>query len=220
MPKELKSNEIHIYSAHLTELEPLSKVKMALLSPDELERAKRFKFDHLRQRFVLCRAILREILGQYISADPASISFAYSENGKPSIADMPSGSPAISFNVSHTENTVVFAFAIERELGIDVEKIKPVSDSDGIAMNYFSKHELKTYLDAPPEEKAKVFLGCWTRQEALAKAKGIGISAINADTSRDEWKFHQFVPEQGFVATLAYPNENLKIKEFSLDPLA
>src|SRR5208283_5232193 len=59
---------------------------LPLLSADELERAGRFKLDHLREAYILGRGVTRSILAQRMDADPSAIRFEYSSYGKPSLA--------------------------------------------------------------------------------------------------------------------------------------
>jgi 4'-phosphopantetheinyl transferase len=217
----LRDNQIAIYVVELSQAPSHLEKKLSFLSPDECERAKRFKFDYLYRRYVICRAKLREILGQYLDVDPASIHFSYTEYGKPYLTETNAKEQPLSFNVSHSEDIAVMAFSWGHELGIDVENIRSISHIDGIAERYFSEDELEPYRTAPLDKKAMIFFDSWTRREALTKAKGLGISAITGDINTDEWSFYRFIPRPGFVATLAYPNEDIEISmiKMPLDPL-
>src|SRR5262245_37170099 len=54
-----------------------------LLSSDESQRARRFRFERDRKRFIVCRGVLREILGTYLGKNPEAIVFSYGPQGKP-----------------------------------------------------------------------------------------------------------------------------------------
>ena len=56
------------------------------LSPDELARAARLHFARDRRRFIVARAILRDILTRYLDQPPAELRFSYSVHGKPRLA--------------------------------------------------------------------------------------------------------------------------------------
>src|ERR1017187_8398958 len=58
-----------------------------LLSADEVERAGRYKFDHLREACILGRGVTRSILARRMDADPRAMRFEYSSYGKPSVLD-------------------------------------------------------------------------------------------------------------------------------------
>lgn len=70
-----------------------------LLSDDEQQRAKEFKFLDLQRRFILARAGLRQILGFYLQRDPRAIAFDYGDHGKPLLPD-------IAFNLSDRKSVV------------------------------------------------------------------------------------------------------------------
>ena len=57
----------------------------ALLSRDERERARRFRFDRERDRFVVGRGLLRLLLGRYVDADAAELRFEYGRHKKPAL---------------------------------------------------------------------------------------------------------------------------------------
>ncbi len=86
-----------------------------VLSPDEMERAERYRFDQHRNEFILTRAVLRIVLASYTAQSPESLSFDYSAQGKPALKN---GPPDLRFNVSHTEGLAVLALVREREIGV------------------------------------------------------------------------------------------------------
>src|SRR5690606_23954775 len=63
-------------------------------------------------------------------------------------------------------------------VGLDVERIRPVSHIDTIARTYFTGNE-RAWLASMPDEpsRSRAFLSLWTCKEAVAKATGRGISA-------------------------------------------
>src|SRR3981081_4729698 len=69
-----------------------------ILAIEEQKRALRFLRSEDGVRFAASRAALRLLVGRYLDRDPASIEFAYSDHGKPILADQ---TASIGFNVSH-----------------------------------------------------------------------------------------------------------------------
>ena len=94
-----------------------------LLSPDERERADRYKFPADAGRFILCRAALRILLGRYTNAAPQTISISCGPFGKPMLtgsSDSPDR-PSPEFNVSHSGSYALLGFSRDHPLGLDLE---------------------------------------------------------------------------------------------------
>src|ERR1700746_1581940 len=113
----LKRDQIHIWRAYLDSEYATSRTWEAELAPDELTRAARFMFPRDRGRFIVRRAILRTIIGQYMQRAPADVGFVYDRLGKPKLCLSDSDIP-IRFNVSHSQGLAVYAFAYDREIGV------------------------------------------------------------------------------------------------------
>jgi 4'-phosphopantetheinyl transferase len=144
-----------------------------MLSPEERARAERFLVEPPRRAFILTRGTLRLLLGKYLDRAPSEISFRYTEFGKPLLDQ----SNELRFNVSHTDGVALLAFVRGRELGVDVEKIRPVKDLKDLANRFFSQAERKKLNGIEGEHRLRgAFFRCWTRKEAYIKGKGEGLS--------------------------------------------
>ncbi|RMG97449.1 MAG: 4'-phosphopantetheinyl transferase superfamily protein [Chloroflexi bacterium] len=216
----LPTEDLHLWVAVLDRTEDELEAFWATLSEEEQERASRFYFERDRNRYVVARGLLRVILGRYLRLPPAHISFAYGEFGKPMLANMTES--GIQFNVSHAQEIGVFAFTRNKQVGVDVEAIRPLSDIDQIAERFFSPYETAVFREIPPDYKPEAFFNCWTRKEAYIKAIGEGLSCpleqfdvtlrpgeparlLRVRTSRDQaknWFMHAFTPEPGYVAAV------------------
>lgn len=141
------------------------------LSSDEVERARHFHFDHLRQRYFIARSVLRLLLARYLETSPERILFAYGNRGKPQIK-----SSDIRFNVSHSGSFGLFALARNVDVGIDAEEFRSLPDCLSIAERFFCRAEADELRALPCGEREKAFLRCWTRKEAYLKAVGEGLS--------------------------------------------
>ena len=144
------------------------------LSEDERARANRFVFAHDRDRFIMARGLLRQLLGERLGIAPKDIEFRYNQFGKPELADQCGGN-ALRFNVSHSEDFVIFVFARGRQVGADIEAIRPLPDADEVAARCFSPREIDAYRDLDEAMKPRGFFNCWTRKEAFVKAVGEGL---------------------------------------------
>jgi 4'-phosphopantetheinyl transferase len=145
------------------------------LSPDEKNRAGRYKFDRHRNDFIMCRGTLRCLLGSYLDLPPAQIEFEYSSYGKPKLAES-HRSRNLKFNLSHTDGMAMFAFARDRDLGVDVEKVRSDVEIKMISRRFFAVEEQKAILALPEEHQYEAFFRCWTRKEAYIKGLGEGLS--------------------------------------------
>lgn len=175
---KIPANEIHIYRSVLEKHKPELKRFEVILSSDELEKANRYKFENDRNNYIVCRAILRNIIGSYLSLDPSEVTFSYSEKGKPYIKGN-----NIKFNLAHSKGFAVYAFALENEIGIDVEYLKAIPDAIKIAERYFSEYEIDELKKTDTAKIENLFFICWTRKEAFIKAIGEGLSYPLTDFS-------------------------------------
>ena len=143
-----------------------------ILSHDERKRAERLRFDRHRQRFIVQRGMLRKILSGYLDTPPDEIRFHQGPGGKPAVAGE---SPMIRFNLSHSKGYALYAVARGREVGIDVEVVRPKPKAAGLVARFFSSNENKAFQKLEPGEKESAFFAGWTRKEAYVKAVGEGL---------------------------------------------
>ncbi|MGO9096664.1 MAG: 4'-phosphopantetheinyl transferase family protein [Bryobacteraceae bacterium] len=140
-----------------------------VLSASERAAAARFRFPRDRIRATSSRAGLRWLLGGYLGVPPESLVFAAGAGGKPCLA----GAGAVSFNLSHSGIYTTAAVSRNREVGIDLERIRPDAAGRDIAARFFSGEE-RAWLDATPGVES--FFRLWTAKEAVLKAMGTGLS--------------------------------------------
>ncbi len=186
---------------------------LALLTPAEQQRARRYHAEADYHRFVVGRAALRLLLGACLGLPPTTLYFAAGDNHKPILAT----APELHYNVSHSGNWVLIAIA-PVALGIDVEKINASFPFEEVMSHSFGEHE-KTFLAQHPVQLA-AFYRLWTRKEAFVKATAQGIDAEFARVpSLDgrhqwqathpnleaDWTVSSFAAAAGYVAAVAYP---------------
>lgn len=186
------------------------------LAEDERKRAQRFLFERDRKHFIAGRGILRNLLAKYASRTPGGLKFRYGPQEKPAlVAD--ETQQTIRFNLSHSHGLAVFAFSLEREVGIDLELIRPDFATDEIAARYFSARELAELRALPPDLHAEGFFLCWTRKEAYVKARGVGLQipldsfSVSLTPGRletlesadsEQWEIRSLRPGTGFVGAI------------------
>ena len=208
---------VEIVVAHLFAASEAVSAAVAVLSEDERARADRFAFDRDRRRFIIARAHLRHLLAARLETAPEAIQFSYGARGKPSLR-----ASDCRFNVSHCGDLAVFAFCRHREIGIDLESVRPLEDADAIAARFFSPRENAEYRSLPAAHRPQGFFNCWTRKEAFIKATGDGLAhpldAFDVTLTPDAparilrvgdtpgtacgWSLECFVPAPGYVAAV------------------
>jgi 4'-phosphopantetheinyl transferase len=152
----------------------------ACLSKDEQAKATRFRFADDRRRFIVARATLRHLLGLRLKRSPETISFCYSEYGKPRIdpstaaSTMPNASCEFHFNLSHSGELALCALGGEHTVGVDIEAVKPMQRLDSLIDRCLSANERSQVQAAADQPRA--FLQRWTCKEAYLKAIGLGLS--------------------------------------------
>jgi 4'-phosphopantetheinyl transferase len=171
----LGRDEVHVWHATLSQTPSQIESFLHSLAADEQARAERFYFERDREHFVVARGVLRAILGGYLNRAPESLSFCYSSHGKPALAGE-SDAHAIHFNVSHSHGVALYAVTRGREVGIDLERIRPGVEVVEIAERFFSPREVAMLQALPTEFQCEAFFRCWTRKEAYIKARGEGLS--------------------------------------------
>lgn len=174
MPAWPNENEVHLWCIGLDQPAEQAQASAAVLSPDELERASRFVFERDRLRYVVGRGALRRVLGGYLSVLPHLVQFQYAARGKPALAIANS---ALKFNLAHSGELALLAVAATRELGVDLELVRPLdTDADAVARRFFSPEERVRISAESGADRDRLFLKYWTRKEATFKLTGHGLS--------------------------------------------
>lgn len=217
----LAQNNVHVWCSSLSQSADVVQQLSTLLTEEERERADRFQFEHLRQSFILARGTLRVILSSYLNSEPGDLRFGYTANGKPYLSD-PSDPKGISFNLSHSNDLVLYAITSGRQVGVDIEYIRPIPELMDIAANTFSPEENYQLKSQAESQRLDAFFHCWTRKEAFIKAIGEGVSfpldqfdvsltagkparLLSIRGSKKEaagWSMFSWQPTEGYVAAL------------------
>jgi len=234
---QLAGNEIHVRALALTADPPLLEKLSHTLTPEEKERASRFKFEPLRNRYIVGRGALRAILARYLQTEPAALRFGYLENGKPELAGE-FANAGIHFNLAHTGDLALVAITRIGWVGVDVESVRPIKNVDELVARFFSPRESALFQKVSTDAKPAAFFNLWTRKEALLKATGEGITrslslvevsflpgeparllAISGDVkAAQQWTLKELEPANGFAGAIAlqHSTSNLQQEEREL----
>ena len=191
----LIAGEVHVWRVRLD--------RAAVLPPTagEAEGAARFAAPEPRRRYLRAHAALRAILG---SLTPAALEFGVHEKGKPYLCP----APGIRFNLAHSRAMALVAVALDTEVGVDIEYVRPLAEYAAIAERYF-----------PPgyttPSGASEFFRHWTRFEALLKAHGAGLYGAGA-TPPGVWSVAAIDAGARYAAAVAVegPMPAIRMHEF------
>jgi 4'-phosphopantetheinyl transferase len=172
----LERDDVHVWYVPIARVAHDARSLQAVLGRDELAHAAHYHFERDRRTFTVMRGVLRTLLGQYLSQSPGSFRFAERARGKPDLVSEPND--GIRFNVSHSGELGLLAFARDREVGIDVERRDPDRDLLALAEQVFTAGENAALRALPSAERPNAFFTCWTRKEAFIKATGHGVSLL------------------------------------------
>ncbi len=190
--------EVHVRFVELEAGDAAVEACARSLSADEAERASRFGLVRLRTAFTLSRGILRVLLGGYLAIDARHLRFAYGPHGKPRLAfpDAPLG-----FNVSHSGKFAAYAFAVDCEAGVDIEKIRSMPNQESLVRRFFSPRECEEWLALEAGRRNEGFFRIWTRKEAYLKAVGVGL--LEDPGAGADWHVRSLEPPEGYSCALA-----------------
>jgi 4'-phosphopantetheinyl transferase len=169
----LRKDNIHIWFVNLSSLVEIESRFEQILSDDERLRAQRFYHINFRRLFTLSHGVLRTLLGHYLRVPAAGIILQRGHAGKPFL-DSPGYE--FQFNMAHSGDMAVYAFAIDCQIGIDIEQIRSLPDLDSIASKFFAREEYAELMSLDEPLRTAGFYNCWTRKEAYIKAIGDGLS--------------------------------------------
>lgn len=211
----IEQSTLHLWRISIDTLLPSLNYLQKLLSIDEIARANRLIDVTRRRRFIITRACLRTILGQYLKVSPATIRFHYNQHGKPFLD---SHSNRLFFNLSHSEEKAVLAIATEKNVGIDLEKINYTLNYRSIAGQYFTSEERLCLDRFPKARKQRAFYRLWTRKEALLKAAGTGFQTIDfgADYANDKLTIRTFPFNDSYICSCVIDSVISQICRFDL----
>ena len=173
----ITDDAIHVWRADVDDHADDFDAMRRVLSPDERERADRFRFDRDRRRFIVRRAMLRDVLSRYLDAPWIGSPYRHNAFGKPAL---PAAQAPWTFNTSHSRGRALVAVARDRALGVDIEMIRSNIVEEGLAERFFTEGEVRTLRALDRAQQDTAFFDCWTRKEAYIKAQGQGLSiALN-----------------------------------------
>lgn len=222
----LPTEDVHIWSALQPESLPLN--LETPLSSEECARARRFHFPEHGLAYIFAHLVLRDVLARYLRRPPGAISFRKNAFGKPFL-DHAKEDNTLEFNLSHSGRLVVIGICAGRRIGVDIEQIRPIEETQSIAEAYFTSRECAFIVGQHPSARNHEFLRCWTRKEAYVKAvgKGFSIPLNSFDTLLESgprsddgatWQLTNLDLREGYVAAVAIETGAARLAHFEWQP--
>lgn len=222
----LGPEDVQVWRASLS-VEPGTRARLRpLLGGDEPDRADRFVRAVHRDRFVVAHAFLRDVLARHAGGRPESFRFETSPAGKPFLP----GS-RLRFNLSHSGDLALLAVTLDREIGVDVEALRPLPDACDLAERHFAPTEVAALRALPERDRGDAFLRCWTLKEAYVKGVGDGLGipldrfeveyaparvepALRVlDGAETGWTLRTLEPGPGYLGALAVLGRGWRLRE-------
>ena len=150
------------------------------------------------------RDALRAILGRYTAG---ALEFAHGPHGKPYLRD----APQLQFNLSHSGAVSLVAVALDVEVGVDIERLRPMPDCQAVAERFLAPEDAAALAETPAVEREREFFTRWTRSEAMWKARGIGL--YGAGTPLDgEWTVVPIDAGEEYAAAVAAERSGMAVE--------
>lgn len=197
-------DKVHVWVAHLDPASSESPRRLAATTEAERDRASRFHRRLDAERYLFAHGALRLLLADYLTCDPLALRFGTHENGKPFL-----DGAQLEFNLSHSGALALIAVALSRQVGVDVEQLRPMPDLENLAARVCTPGELATLAGLAEPQRERAFFAMWTRKEALAKATGEGIGGVVRDAghasaeAQDRWTLSEVTDLPGYAACVA-----------------
>ena len=196
----LSPGGVHVWKIHTGPKGALAARSWPLLSHREWERARRLRFDHIRERYVRAQAGLRMILSRYLGITPHTIEYEYASAGKPLLKEPYSG---LEFNLTTSGDLALVGLSVCNPIGVDCEQVRNCRDVVAIARRMFAPEAASAIVDAAPEDRLEQFYLGWTALEAEVKMDGRGLVGRQKPAAQGSLRIEHCVPEPGFIAAVA-----------------
>jgi len=174
----LKSGTVDLWSSSLDADASVLEYCRACLSEEERARAARFVRPDDQLRFTLARGGLRVVLARYLGVEPAALRFQPGPTGKPALLDHQGGPHVLRFNLSHSHGRMLVAIAKGQDVGIDLEQVRGNLEPLKLAERFYTQTEYETIKCRSAAGHACQFYRLWVAKEAVLKAQGAGIAAL------------------------------------------
>ena len=170
--QSLDKTSIHVWLCDLSAI-TVTTFESALTEA-ELRRSQKIKDKQKRKLYLGGRLGLRHLLSHYSGVPNHALKFGYGLRGKPMLLEQPL-EREITFNYTLSKDKALYAVAIGRHLGVDLEVLPRKINDSLMAKRHLTESEQLSWQGLPDSRKHDGMLCCWTRKEAYGKALGVGV---------------------------------------------
>ena len=173
-------------------------------------------FEHGQPAEPLARLWLAGVLGW----EPAAVALVRDALGRPRL-----GASQHEWDVSwsHSGQGLLIAMGEGVDIGVDLERIKPLPRALALARRFFAGSEADWLAALPIQAHESAFLRLWCAKESVLKAHGRGLAfgldklafgevdgvlqllACDRQLGQpDDWALREFMPRPGYRAAIAW----------------
>lgn len=174
--------EVRLWSVGL-EVDPaLLAVCESLLDDMERGRGARFAFQRDRRRHAVSHAAARLLAAEALGLSPTALCWSAGRFGRPRVSGY-----SLSVSLSRSHETALLALSDNSRVGVDIEAQAHASPEPAWLAPHVDATALALAARSGSTAGSAWFYEGWTRVEALAKARGVGI-AQPAPHRWDPWQ--------------------------------
>ncbi|MDN3259828.1 4'-phosphopantetheinyl transferase superfamily protein [Streptomyces sp. CSDS2] len=159
-----------VHLSMVDESEPAAAADWSLLTEAERDRAARMSCTG-RPVWIRSRVLLRTVVARHLGCAPREVRLGRDPRGRPVLPD----APGTHISLAHTTGCCAVALSTAGPVGVDIERVRPVSLPDGLARRVLGPAELDEWSRVPAPDRTRWLLRRWTWKEALLKAEGSGL---------------------------------------------
>jgi len=174
------------------------------LSALDLREAGRIGSARERETFLKVRCVLRSVLAPYLGCPAGEMEFEQHPTG----LCLASPASLLRFNLSHSENLLLVAVTFARQVGIDVEFMRPDLPFDTLADYYFDPRDAYRLRHLDNSDRMRHCYQEWTSSEASRRVVN---QSRNSGTGANRCCVLNFTPAKGFSAALAVEGEDFQL---------
>jgi 4'-phosphopantetheinyl transferase len=124
-----------------------------------------------RRRYQAAHCALREEIRSFVGIGAQRLQFVCGPHGKPSVAH----GINCHFSMSYCGDIAAIALSCDTEIGVDLERIRPIEAVEQLAASHFAAEEAYALNACEVAGRDEAFLRGWVRKEACVKAVGYGL---------------------------------------------